>query len=188
HHSHSGADHVAPTVRELDIDYSPLVMDRIGVFNFFEAIFGPQARNLSAVRSLVRDPNVFGGGCSFYRQSTSNPTDISTYCGNNTASLAVKPLMGITVLRQGRINQACHELTQNSTTIKYVLSRIDPVNAVPAATKDNLQSLFSLFYRARPVPDDSLFDAMAVNMIEENLNGWKRVVYGVCVSGYWQVL
>lgn len=186
--SHSGVNHVPPMAKEADLDYSPVVMDRIGIFNFFEDVFGPSAKSLPAIASLAKDPNIFGGGCSFYRQATTKPTDLTTTCANNNNALSVKPLMGVTVLRQGRINQACHELAADSKTITYVLARIDNKNKVPAATLDNLTRLFSLFYRAKPAPHKSLYEAMAANMGTESLDGWKRAVYGVCVSGYWQEL
>lgn len=186
--SHSGVNHVPPMAKEADLDYSPVVMDRISIYNFFEDVFGPGAKNLPAVKSIARDPNIFGGGCSFYRQSTTAPADLTTYCANNNGSLSVKPLMGVTVLRQGRVNQACHELAQNSTTMTYILTRIDSKNKIPPATVQNLTNLFTLFYRAKPAPHNSLYEAIAANMGAETLDGWRRAVYGICVSGYWQEL
>lgn len=187
--SHSGITHVAPTAKEADIDYSPVVMDRIAIVHFFDDIFGPQARSASAaLRSIARDPNIFGGGCSFYRQSTTSPSDNTTFCSNTVGALSVKPLMGVTVLRQGRINQACHELSNNANTIKYILARIDPKKSVPDVSIENMQKLFALFYRARPTPSTSLYEAMAINTMGASLAGWKRAVYGICVSGHWQAL
>lgn len=188
HLSHSGVDHVVPTTQAAEIEYSPVVMDRIAVVNFFDDVFGPGARNLAAVKSIARDVNIFGGGCSLYRQSTTAPTDLTTYCANSAAALSVKPLMSVTVLRQGRINQACYELSQNATTLKYILARVDAKNAIPPVTEANLKNLFNLFYRAKPAPSLSLLEAMAVNMGEATMNGWKRGVYAICVSGHWQVL
>lgn len=186
--SHSGITHVAPRAKEADIDYSPVVMDRFAIVHLLDDVFGPNARTASAaLRSIARDANIFGGGCSFYRQA-GTPTDVTTFCSNSVGALSVKPLMGVTVLRQGRINQACHELTNNANTIKYILARIDPSKAVPTVSVENMQKLFSLFYRARPTPSTSLFEAMAVNAMGTSLAGWKRSVYGICVSGHWQAL
>lgn len=188
HLSHSGADHTAPTAKQADIEYSPVVMDRRSVVYLFDDVFGPGARNLAAVKSIARDPNIFGGGCSVYRQSGTAPSDITTFCANTNAALSVKPLMGVTVLRQGRINQACYELAENATTIKYILARIDATKAVPEVTAANVTNLFNLFYRTKPAPPSGLIEAIAVNIGETTLAGWKRGVYGVCVSGHWQVL
>lgn len=188
HLSHSGADHVPPTQKASDIEYSPVVMDRIGLVNLFADVFGPRAIERPAVRSIARDPNIFGGGCSFYSQSGKTPTDMTTFCSNTNAALSVKPLMGVTVLRQGRINQACHELVNNNDTLTYILKRIENNNTFPAVTLENAQSLFALFYRARAGASEGLYESMVANITPANKEGWKRAIYGVCVSGHWQVL
>lgn len=186
--SYSGVTHVAPTEKIANIDYSPVVMDRIGIVNFFQDIFGNGARSLSAVRSIATDANIFGGGCSFYKMATTAPSDDLTRCGNSASWQAVKPLMGITTLRQGRINQACYELSTNATTRAYVLARIDSTKTYPDLTTANMKSLFALFYRMRPEPEAGLYEAMLANAGTADAAGWTRAVYGICVSGHWQVL
>lgn len=189
HLSHSGVTHVAPTEKIADISYSPMVLDRYGVFNLLVDIFGAEAKNTTTVKAIATDNTVFGGACSFYRQPASN-TDLLANCTNSEASISVKPHVGVTLLRQGRLNQACFELTKESSkTLSYILKRIDSAAAIPAASDKNALSLFTLFYRTKPMPKQSLIDSIRLNIGEvPTLAGWSRAIYGTCVSGYWQVL
>lgn len=189
HLSHSGVTHVPPTVKMENITYSPMVLDRAGVYNLFVDVFGAEAKNSTAVKSIANDSAVFGGACSFYQTKAGN-TDLLATCANSEARISVKPHVGITLLRQGRLNQACYELTvANSKTLAYLLKRIDSKAAVPPATDQNALSLFTLFYRTKPLPKQSLIDSIRLNVGETpSLASWSRAAYGTCVSGYWQVL
>lgn len=187
--SHSGVTHVAPEEKIADISYSPMVLDRVGIYNLFMDIFGAEAANVSSVKQIATDYSVFGGACSVYRR-TKGGTEILSNCANSENQISVKPHVGVTLLRQGRLNQACLDLTKkDSKTLNYILKRIEPKKAIPEVTDKNALSLFTLFYRTKPMPKQSLIDSIKFNIGDQpTQDGWSRAVYATCVSGYWQVL
>lgn len=191
HLSHGGGTHVAPEVEKPKISYSPMVLDRFSVVSLFSDVFGPDAMNISVVRQIAGDSNVFGGACNFLTKQTGTASSPLVECNNSFARLGVKPHVGINSLRQGRINEACTQLVTNAKTLAYVMARIDAASAttVPEANDKNTLNLFTLFYRTKPAPRQALLDSLKLNVgYPASKEGWQRAIYATCVSGYWQVL
>jgi hypothetical protein len=86
--------------------------------------------------------------------------------------------------------KTCTDLVQNAGTLAYALKRISSSEAVPTASAENMQRLFSLFYRGKPAPDNQLIGSLQLMMdpAAKTAANWQLPIYTVCVSSHWQEL
>lgn len=188
-----------PRVKPAPVKEHKFLMDRKMIYSLFVDIFGPSAANLSALNSIRADRAVFGGSCSQYERffSARNQFKLdpsAENCQNNaTASHLGAPVEPVAnVLQQARINDVCHQVVNTTVTLNHALARIQTgasSTRLPSGSLENIQKLFRLFYRAKPAPDQDLFESLQILIGEPvSLNGWKEAIQTVCLSSHWQAL
>ena len=174
--------------------------DRKFVHSLLKDVFGPTAETVdTATEKIFSSASQFGGLCSIYENylvpnavATKAPVAGKPFdpCAVNTASTALgAPAPSPHVIRQAMLLKTCTALVSNTTTLGFALKKIS-TEAVPAATKENLQKLFGLFYRDKPEAPDDLLESLGAMMDSSTLTAqsWAAPIYTVCVSSHWQTL
>lgn len=203
---------------EPEIDYHPLLMNRKMLFSLFLDIFGPDIVNSNAIKTLRSDRSVFGVPCSIYENYDFKTATTRTFrfCSNEatTSHLGANINPQANVLRSGSIHKSCLEAIDrnylktgnnkssdiDNKTFQFAMEQIssdaivsgDPTKftyKVPPASKENIQKLIELFYRGKPMANQSLVDSLAfVIGSPATSSGWKKAFINTCLSSHWQVL
>ena len=177
--------------------YQPVLADRYYLRSLFTNIFGPSAEAVDSTK-LTNNALDHGSPCSLYE----NQYVYNASNGKKTAMFAMRACAGnspnyliafvtpkVTVSRQALISRTCSDLTNNTTTLKFALSRISS-EAIPAGTDENVLKLFRLFYVTHPDPDEDLIKTLSYMLPTQGatLDQWRTLIYTVCISGHWQIL
>ncbi len=188
-------------VKEVKTSFELQLADRNYVAGILTDLFGPSS--VSAITTNISlKPAELGGPCSEYSHykvkvnAVYQNKDPALVCNqDNTTKRMVAPPQAV---RQGWIIQTCAALvgkdsTPTPATLSYALDKIQPgatLSKPPAVTNENLTRLHQLFYRARPLPPQSVFDAAKLMFSESSptIEQWKTAIYGYCISSHWQVL
>lgn len=191
----TGQTHGLPVVTETS--YEPILADRYYLHALFNNIFGPRTDFVDSTKVAINALE-HGSACSLhedykaYDKTTKKYARVDTMkiCDPRGASLLIAQVNPKgTVTRQSLITRACSDLTTNVVTLNYALKRIS-TDTIPAATQENVVTLFKLFYRSQPEPKPALYDAMLSSLPPQNvtIEDWRSLIYTVCISGHWQIL
>lgn len=191
--------------RTLTTNYTLNLSERRYLAAIFSDVFGPKSDAIVQANILLKHDDI-GGPCSEYahhmKKNVSDKgvvsyanADAKKVCDEeNTTKLLLPPPQAV---RQGWVIQTCTALVgKDSTppeTLAYALDKVvagSTFGKLPLVTDENLARLHRLFYRERPLPSDSVRDALK-SMFQggtPTLEEWKTAIYSVCVSSHWQVL
>lgn len=198
---HQDNDHSSYEVAEKPImQFDAALMDRTMVYNVMVDVFGPRASGLGDSTRLATDFIAFGAGCSLndtYRnlegKVQGRPGEA---CALDVQRMGASLQPKMQVLRASLIEKACRTLSDDATAFTYVMKQIKGTESgvLPQLNEANILDLFYLFYRAKPRPQQSLIDSLDILVrstseeLKSDTEGWRRALYTVCASGYWQVL
>lgn len=194
-----------PTEPEKALEVSALLMDRMTLYNFFVDTFGPASVGFSSMKRLKTEKAIFGGPCSVYdnfrsvRSGLVANSDLykidaeATTCANSESALhlaaPIEP--SANVLHQALVNQVCEQLSEGTTTYRYVVTQVRgaTTTGAPANTPVHAQRLFSLFYRGKPNASVEIIESLQMQIGNPaSVAGWKDAIRTVCLSSHWQAL
>ncbi len=186
-------------IKTITTDYTLQLSDRSYLAGVLSDVFGP-AGTAAIRQNITLKPDDLGGPCSEYAQyKIFNGTDYvdkdpGMICNeDNTTNVLMPPA---TAVRQGWVIQTCSILAGKEAdpqTLNYVLGKIksgSSLTNLPLPTAENMTSLHKLFYRERPLPPESVFEALQLMFHTQapTVDDWKTAINSYCISSQWQVL
>jgi hypothetical protein len=189
-----------PTAKPEALIEQTSMMDRQMLISMFSDILGPTATTLPGMKKIIAQKSIFGGPCSLYDnfktlQNGAPKADTNAISCNNTEtadnlSAPIQPTGN--VLQQAVINDVCMQAMAESKKIyPYFIAQIKdkPADKVPANTSANVLKLFSLFYRGKPLPQQSLVEGLQALVGSPATDaGWQKAFIVTCLSSHWQAL
>lgn len=175
---------------------SQMVANRILTSNFFISIFGPGATNVVATNVGFHEKD-FGSGFSIYETvATADCAKVKNLlvpCSVQASDPQTSSNMGLNIRREAWRLRTCHSVVGVNANLLFALKRIQPsalLTSPPDINDDNLDKAYQLFFRAKPLPDHSLLDALTIVSQKESdpINKWRSVLLTLCLSPHWQVL
>lgn len=176
----------------------PLFMNRTLTFNVFKDIFGTE-KIFEFNRDIAHASTDFGMGYGIYEGVSTTTAACNAHtnpyyaCNENKLDLQSKPTFGANAPREARRMSACERGLNDDKSFEHALKKISSDASLaepPQMNMKNYQRLFELFFRGRPLPDETFFDNFTIvsNRESDKTEAWRKIILGVCLSPHWQVL
>jgi hypothetical protein len=177
--------------------------DRKLVFSVMNQIF-PNSSTAILNANVLNQVSYFGGSCDPYNRASCPSTPCSDPNNKNSCPYGANyqdshlygaaTIPSATTASEALRIRSCEEILAQDAAVNEVRTSLG-ASTVNAPTRNHLKSIFQLFYDGKEPPVEVL-NALEKVSIEARTNttpaaaldGWRFVIYTVCISPEWQVL